>query len=329
MSTEKIEKISSAFKKYYSSKYIEYTDFFSEFCYENGIEDDDALEEELLADQDPADCILVDFDDHFPFDVEPKNDTEKQMILFRLITKYYEEDPDEDKVWLPSIKIDEDLFNLDEKELEEIKKVVKKQCPIYELHGDPALFIFMAIEKKKDYPYLQYLLDSYHLHRIEQMKENKTSLTESQWIDQNKNTQKLKQIKVSKNYNADDLLHSAMVSFGKRHCPKLIFKCEWEIKQAIEYVVKWVAGAINFVSNQLQVVKRMDKNIYPFQFDFAIIIDTCGRRAKQVDPDDDDDDDDDDEKLQTNDYFGNIKNKLKKKKKSCKRMIILVILRIN
>eukprot|EP01083_Nonionella_stella_P296020 1005766_1 len=80
MSTE-IEKIDEGLKKYYKSLGKEYDKLFSNYCDDNGF-DEDALEEELQVD--PSDCLLVDFDDNFPFKKQP---TDKVRFIFDLILK--------------------------------------------------------------------------------------------------------------------------------------------------------------------------------------------------------------------------------------------------
>eukprot|EP01084_Bolivina_argentea_P080312 145510_1 len=82
-----ISKICIALGRYYTSLHCEYNDEFSAWCTINGFYDDDVREE--LEVQDVNECMLLDFDQEFPFEREPKSNKVKQILIFEILTKCY------------------------------------------------------------------------------------------------------------------------------------------------------------------------------------------------------------------------------------------------
>ncbi len=76
-----IDKICGALSRYYQSLGKQYDKIFSNWCDDNGM-DDETVSEELTVQ--PADCLLVDFDDNFPFQKPP---TDKAQAIFDIIRK--------------------------------------------------------------------------------------------------------------------------------------------------------------------------------------------------------------------------------------------------
>eukprot|EP01084_Bolivina_argentea_P223942 378794_1 len=79
-----IGRICAALARYYHSLGVVYDKIFSTFCEDYGI-DNDALNDEL--DGSVAECILIEFDENFPFAKEPKTDVQKQQFIFDVIKK--------------------------------------------------------------------------------------------------------------------------------------------------------------------------------------------------------------------------------------------------
>eukprot|EP01083_Nonionella_stella_P109602 319786_1 len=75
----------AAIARYYKSLGHSYDNIFSEFCADNAFDDDDVLRDEMDIGADY--CLLVEFDDNFPFKKEPKDDEAKLHFIFDLITK--------------------------------------------------------------------------------------------------------------------------------------------------------------------------------------------------------------------------------------------------
>eukprot|EP01084_Bolivina_argentea_P280939 480551_1 len=75
----KIGDICNALEKYYKTLDKPYDKLFSNYCDVNGL-DDDAVAEEL--EQNPTDCLLVDFDEDFPFKEEH---ADREQAIFKII----------------------------------------------------------------------------------------------------------------------------------------------------------------------------------------------------------------------------------------------------
>eukprot|EP01084_Bolivina_argentea_P275904 470623_1 len=82
-----IEQIDIALARYYKSLGQPYDKLFAGYCEDNGLEDD-TLDEELEVD--PSDCLLIDFDENFPFAKAPKD---RGQAIFDMIRKC-KENPD-------------------------------------------------------------------------------------------------------------------------------------------------------------------------------------------------------------------------------------------
>eukprot|EP01084_Bolivina_argentea_P000220 419_1 len=82
-----IQQIDKYLQKYYESLQIPYNSLFADYCNANAL-DDDLVAEEFDAGAD--DCILVDFDENFPFPKPPKNEADRNKKIFDLIKKGYQ-----------------------------------------------------------------------------------------------------------------------------------------------------------------------------------------------------------------------------------------------
>eukprot|EP01084_Bolivina_argentea_P263601 446220_1 len=78
----KIVRMCNQLRSYYKMFNKSYDNLFREYCDENGLEDD-TLQEELQ--QSPLDCLLVDFDDDFPFKKPPINYEEKLDMIHAIL----------------------------------------------------------------------------------------------------------------------------------------------------------------------------------------------------------------------------------------------------
>ena len=81
---ELIDTINDGLAKYYASLDAYYDDNFREYCEDQGIHD---VTEELDVD-DLGDCMILEFDDDFPFrNPQPADDDEKNQRIFEIIKK--------------------------------------------------------------------------------------------------------------------------------------------------------------------------------------------------------------------------------------------------
>eukprot|EP01083_Nonionella_stella_P258263 883006_1 len=74
-----------AIVRYYKHLDPPYDGLLSKFCEENGLDDDHQLMEEM--ETDASDCVLLDFDDNFPFEKEEMTKEEKEACKHNLIRK--------------------------------------------------------------------------------------------------------------------------------------------------------------------------------------------------------------------------------------------------
>eukprot|EP01084_Bolivina_argentea_P011002 20551_1 len=140
-----IDGICEALSRYYKSLGKPYDKLFSTYCEDNGL-DEETIEEELK--QQPEDCLLVDFDDDFPFEKEPKD---RARAIFDMIIKCN----NHPKITfdVPSPILDQDSFTLEEKTIDEIKETYEKQCPVLwntgRISTDGAFIRILGVGKKK------------------------------------------------------------------------------------------------------------------------------------------------------------------------------------
>eukprot|EP01084_Bolivina_argentea_P121456 215224_1 len=80
-----IDQICKSMATYYASQGAAYDALFSNYCEENGLEDD-TLDEEF--DVDPSDCYLIDFDENFPYNRDKVDDLAK--FIYNLLRKCQE-----------------------------------------------------------------------------------------------------------------------------------------------------------------------------------------------------------------------------------------------
>eukprot|EP01083_Nonionella_stella_P076457 208351_1 len=85
MATTLCLKTCTAIGRYYAALGRPYNSLFSEFCVDNGLDEDDVLLEEM--DQSFEDRLLVEFDEDFPFARESHNDRTKLQFIYLLIKK--------------------------------------------------------------------------------------------------------------------------------------------------------------------------------------------------------------------------------------------------
>eukprot|EP01083_Nonionella_stella_P076459 208353_1 len=85
MATTLCLKTCTAIGRYYAALGRPYNSLFSEYCEECGIEEDDVFQEEM--DESFEDCLLVEFDEDFPFAREPHDDRTRIEFIYLLIKK--------------------------------------------------------------------------------------------------------------------------------------------------------------------------------------------------------------------------------------------------
>eukprot|EP01084_Bolivina_argentea_P312447 540926_1 len=336
-----VEQICHGLGNYYKSLNRKYDRLFSVYCDDNGL-DDDAVIEEL--EQDPEDCVLVDFDEAFPF---KKPTQDKQQFIFDLIrllkinpeTKFYGDD-------IPIIT-SEHFRSITEDDINEVKKVYSAQCPVLwsgNMQDDGAFLQMLTVGHIAKFDFLGCLVDDYSRDRIKHI-DDKILWTEEQWVKFSKHFEKLKDLKVrivtkqakdpkkAASAKPDEIIEmvtkyqhvpykeiasAAVKSFSARCCPKLLLNPFIRINGSLENTIE----NIHFVLGKVGVLMHK-QHVLPFQIDLCIATGAPKRVDLPNIGDDDDDDDDDDnaaddekksEQKEENwvDCIGNIEAKLKK-----------------
>ena len=170
------------------------------FCDENGV-DEEGLKDEMNVD--PADCMLLDFDNDFPTKEQIDNDEQRQEYVFKILKQCYD---NPDKSWddltvsdgLPAFN-DKLFEGIDDEYISKIMTIYEKQCPAIFNAGmasDRSFLVAIAVGHKLNIDYLQILVDDYQRHRIDKNLENK-EYTVKNWADQASHFKRTKKFKVS------------------------------------------------------------------------------------------------------------------------------------
>eukprot|EP01084_Bolivina_argentea_P277051 472855_1 len=331
MSDDIIRQIDKGLERYYKLVNVNYTENqFVDFCEENGFYNED-IEEELKADAE--DCMLVDFDEDFPFpkNKHPTSDEDRQQAVFDIIMRCYKYP---DAIIKKEEVIKKEHFNFDEKEMDIITQKYEKYCHAIFLKactgGDTSISFLkiLCVSDKIDQPYLRLLADLYARDRnrynflipkIRDELKNEISellpkdqdnitvnqLTHKTWAELNTHTKKIKNW--NKQHKEFDLLLSALYSFYFRVCNLRDLKCSYKIDDNYMTICEYISAAVDFVYNLAEnKIYIENQSICPFQYDFCMAFDNVNCHEAKVSADqkedysDDDDDDDDDDDIDDN-----------------------------
>eukprot|EP01084_Bolivina_argentea_P281838 482303_1 len=312
----KIDQTCTAIGRYYKSLGKQYNGKFSEFCDENALDVED-VEEELR--QKPDECLVIDFDNKFPFPNTVETKEAQARFIYRLIVRCWK-NPNhnfQSKIVDVNSAIVKELFKFSKKDLDDMAAVVKAVCPTYNLENDEGYLHFAAIQHKKDFPLLQLMMDYYQTARIKHgINVEKREFTElkTKWFENHPVTKLLKKIPF-KNGDAAEMLSATMNMINARVCKVMILSPDVAIQESIELTIKFMHAAIKEAKRHL-----MFGSTVPFQLDFVLVTDTTAKKQQeqkqpQIDNDGDDDGDDDDndgdEQKQPIRGLGNIEDALK------------------
>eukprot|EP01083_Nonionella_stella_P196525 723041_1 len=142
---------------------------FSRFCANEGFEDDD-IETELDV-EDPADCLLTEFDDDFPMETPITDEAERNVFICDILCKYkdyvpldlLEEPTSPPMAMQKACAVSHSFFDISDINMTDLKAIYKEQCvSLWDgLRTEKNLFKVMAIGYKHKIPYLSYLVDAY------------------------------------------------------------------------------------------------------------------------------------------------------------------------
>eukprot|EP01083_Nonionella_stella_P079975 219538_1 len=298
----------AAIGRYYESLGKPYDALFSKFCEDNGLDDDEDLRTEM--DEEPSDNQLVDFDKNFPFKTtKPANKAAQDKTIHELIQKCMD-NPDvsfgPSGTSIPDFnELGPELFQLEPSALDDIKKLYRKQCK--ELHKDAwdtdqCFLRILASGKKHGFEYMLHLVDDYSRWRVRNPEKKHNTVV---WSRNHRHFRQLESVTIDgKSYT--QLATSAVESFSKRVCPKLMWSTVSKIDDDMETIIHYINDAVDWV--HLLATDRFSKDtICPFQVDFCMVLgppintevkdamesgDTDDIKAKDDEPDDEDDEQD-------------------------------------
>eukprot|EP01083_Nonionella_stella_P168008 566068_1 len=306
-----IERTCAAIGRYYGSLGKPYDDLFSTFCNENGIDDEDAFHEEM--ENEPNDCILVDFDDNFPFKKPPKDKAEfKYNLIKRCIADLDISFGSISRGGIPDFDDDDaELFNVKRSQLKAIRALYQTQCAkLYtnDWDSDDSLFTFFEIGRKRGFDYLLHLVDQFSRWRVQHQDKTYTEIKQSGWALNNPHFGHLQTIGVQ---SVKPI--SAVRSFMKRVCPELQLRPMAYINHDLEKIIVYINDAVNWVHS----LATDPSTICPFQIDFCIAVGApiSAENKEELNTNSDDDEPDDTQQQEDEkhwvDMVGDIKQRLK------------------
>eukprot|EP01083_Nonionella_stella_P102311 290959_1 len=327
----------AAIRRYYTSLSEEYDDLFSTYCEENGLDDEADLRDEIQ--NDPADCLLVDFDDDFPFKQQPTDEHSRQRYIHNIIRKCMDNPNitfqyiiNRSRINTPDFKtVDAELFELQESgySLDTIRETYKKQCGALYTNAweiDECFLTMLAVGRKYKFDYLLHLVDDFNRWRILNQGLDKADSTE-EWAAEHRHFQQLSKITTSvanQSVNYKELATRAVDSFSKRVCPKLQLRPMCKIDDELDIIVDYFAAAVSWISRLIRQANRAKEIICPFQVDVCIVVGAPVSedakeelKAELTDNDEEDDDPEVDEKSQMGqweDIVGNIEERVQTNK---------------
>eukprot|EP01084_Bolivina_argentea_P024204 45136_1 len=318
----KIQMTCNNLRQYYNALNRNYDNLFTEFCEQNGFDDDDSLLSELNETYDQS--IVTDFDENFPFAEHPPTEQEGNILKFDLIKGCYHNIRHDQ---LP--KFDDKFFSVTETDTEKIRDILCRRGKNNEFNNENILYV-LTIGHKASFDYLHHLVDSWFRYMIKIEIKTKREIELTSWLEDenNKHFQMLKKIKLRYGETAYDLAKTAIVSFPARICPQLMLQPFIEINDSLEKTITYLESACTFIQTLItdKLITESSSNntmraMCPFQFDLCIascepepIENTVTENDDEKSDDDDEksdgDDDGNDEKRIYVDSVGDIKAKL-------------------
>eukprot|EP01083_Nonionella_stella_P152194 487483_1 len=263
----------AAIGRYYKYLNKDYEDLFSAYCEENGLEDDDSLQEEI--ENAANDCLLIDFDDDFPFKDQPSDDQARQTFIYNLIKSCIANSDIKFGSKIPLFTtVGAELFDLQKYNLNSINTLYKEQCPaLYneKWENDAGFLTILAVGRKYGFDYLLHLVDDYSRWCINNQDKDEST---DQWAAQHPHFIQLRNITNTignRSVGYKELATCAVNSFGKRVCPPFVLKPMSKIDDDLETIVNYIVDAINWVWSLTTRANRDTETICPFQVDFCFV----------------------------------------------------------
>eukprot|EP01083_Nonionella_stella_P184063 666979_1 len=291
MATTLCLKTCTAIGRYYAALGRPYDNLFIEYCEECEMDEDDDFQDEM-ENNSFDECMLVEFDEDFPFAREPHNGHTSLQFIYLLIKKCM----NNPNITFSKLQID---VSLPEEKAQQIADTVyKKQMPCLELSGfpEPELIYFFAVGYANNLPLLTWLVDAYTMDRTKHYIENKTALHLDDWVLHNPFMKDL----MDRNHDKATKLKTAMSAYDNRLLNMLQFESPTiKINDDIQEIADCVSAMPHFLKSLLE--NRSEEG-YPFCVDISF----AARDIKHEKIDNDDD-----MRLDLNpDCIGNVHQKL-------------------
>ena len=167
-----IQQICQSLSSYYAMMNHPYDQNFSNYCEDNGF-DEECIQEEF----DDDECgTLPDFDDDFPYPDQVADDEKESFKIKKLKYCYTHPGCTFDDLHFVLPNLDANLFDdITTEDIDAIKELYKKQCPTLYNHGmstEYNLLHVLAIGRKHNLDYIQNLVDIYDRDRVKRLKDN-------------------------------------------------------------------------------------------------------------------------------------------------------------
>eukprot|EP01083_Nonionella_stella_P071763 192963_1 len=262
----------TALSRYYARLDKPYDNNLRDYCEESGFDDDDTFRDEMNTGS--HDCLIVEFDETFPFEEEPKGDLAKKEIIYRIIRLCMDYPQMTFSAKLPNFRtMGDDLFKLLKKEdLKNILDKYEQQCPVFvdsDWNRDGGLLQILAIGDRHQFDYMLHLVDDYSRWRIK-VKDNKTIKgTTQEWCEWEGHAHFSKFEKMTIDYNAR--AKCAVDGFNHRACNMLQLDPMSKIDDDLARIIYYIEDAANWIGNLIHDKSRFNpKGLCPFQVDFCI-----------------------------------------------------------
>eukprot|EP01083_Nonionella_stella_P165145 548708_1 len=267
-----VAKICDAIGRYYKSIDKEYNYQFMTYCEENGMEDEDDMRDEM--ENSPEDCMLIEFDEDFPFE----NQSEDRADFIHKLIKMCMENPQVKFgcTLVPNFKIvGSELFKLEKYTLDTVRGIYRKQCPMLYTNdwaADECMLTILAVGRKYNFDYLLHLVDDFSRWRLKNEHKNDSEL---QWAAQHPHFNQLININTLcvPPVTYKELATEAVVAF-RRVCPSLSLQSMFRIDDELDCIVRYIVDAINWVWSLVTTPRQTDESICPFQMDLCIAVGT-------------------------------------------------------
>eukprot|EP01084_Bolivina_argentea_P008166 15267_1 len=299
MSSLNLKQMDEALGRYYAqcngSQYFDDSGIgkFFAFCEANDF-DYAGVGDELQAG--PDDCVILDFDEDFPFEIEPENRNE---LIYKIIKKCYE-NPEEAYLYLhKTFEIKQKYFDIDEKlddqkfqQIEKYMQYCNKICAQATATGAFLKMVYIS-EEITDVPYFLLLADSFARDRIahyllinkvkkeyeskikqllpaDQSSVTVNKLTVRSWVEINKHMKQIKSWSKHEIKKEFDLVKAALFEYYHRICHLIKVVPTFQIQDDYEQICEYISTAVDFVYNLAQNKFETQTATCPFQYDFCL-----------------------------------------------------------